>query len=114
MSNDLDLHGWTAVPRSFSTLLEGKPHLHPPRPDTVPSLGFPTTDPLVVRIHDHAKAQLRKETYNHSMRVYYFGTSPLPPFLPFAALAQLRYIRSRGNSISGTQRSPSSAPSSRT
>ena len=77
---EVEQHGWTAVPRSFKTLLEGKPYLNEPTSLVVDDIPWPIDD-LVTRVQKYAKDELREETYNHSMRVFYFGKS-LAPFPP--------------------------------
>lgn len=82
----LETHGWTAQPRDFSAFLGDKKDLPPPEPQTVDRIPLPTT-PLARAVLDYAKKELREETFNHSMRVYYYGiamqthlqpTRPLP------------------------------------
>lgn len=71
----LETHGWTAQPRDFSAFLGEKKDLPPPEPQTVDRIPLPTT-PLARAVLDYAKKELREETFNHSMRVYYYGTHP--------------------------------------
>lgn len=66
-------HGWTAQPRDVSVFLGDKKGLKKPVPQTVDSITFPTT-PLAKAVLEYAKRELREETFNHSMRVYYYGT----------------------------------------
>lgn len=72
------LHGWTAVPVDAAAVLQGKPYLNPPTPLLAKDIPFPSSDPLVSRVQKYAKEQLPPQTYNHSMRVFYWGISPLP------------------------------------
>lgn len=76
------LHGWTAVPVDAAAVLQGKPYLNPPTPLLAKDIPFPSSDPLVSRVQKYAKEQLPPQTYNHSMRVFYWGISPplCPPF----------------------------------
>jgi cyanamide hydratase len=75
ISNDtIALHGWTAVPRDANAILKGKPYIHKPEALLVKDMEFPSEDPLVARIQQYAKEKLPPQTYNHSMRVYYFCT----------------------------------------
>ena len=69
----LETHGWTAQPRSVSTFLGNGPTLQAPSPQTVASIPLPST-PLAKAVLDYAKKELREETFNHSMRAYYYGT----------------------------------------
>lgn len=66
-------HGWTAVPLDADAIFQGKPYLHEPTPVLVKDMHFPSDDPLVARIQQYAKEQLPLQTYNHSMRVFYWG-----------------------------------------
>lgn len=75
------LHGWTAVPVDAAAVLQGKPYLNPPTPLLAKDIPFPSSDPLVSRVQKYAKEQLPPQTYNHSMRVFYWGISP-PPYVP--------------------------------
>lgn len=77
------LHGWTAVPVDAADVLQGKEYLHPPTPLLTKDIPFPSSDPLVGRIQAYAREQLPRQTYNHSMRVFYWGTPPLqaPPIV---------------------------------
>lgn len=69
----LETYGWTAQPRSVSTFLGDKEDLQAPVPQTVDSISLPST-PLAKAVLDYAKQELKEETFNHSMRVYYYGT----------------------------------------
>ena len=69
----LETDGWTAQPRSFSTFLGDTNALKAPEPQRVDNIPLPTT-PLANAVLDYAKQELREETFNHSMRVYYYGT----------------------------------------
>lgn len=72
-SDPITVHGWTAVPRDTSILLGGKEYIHKPEPLLIKDMKFPSEDPLVTRIQEYAREKLPPQTYNHSMRVYYFG-----------------------------------------
>ncbi len=66
-------HGWTAVPLDPNAIFKGKPYLNPPTPLLVRDMPFPSDDPIVVQAQQYAKEQLPQQTYNHGMRVYYWG-----------------------------------------
>lgn len=72
MSNSVQDFGFTALPRDPNVILDGKKSLTDPRPLSVNDIPVPIT-PLARKVQEYAKAELRPETYNHSMRVYYFG-----------------------------------------
>lgn len=67
-------HGWTAVPVDPEAIFKGKPYLYKPTPILVKEIKFPSDDPIVAKVQQYAKETLPLPTYNHSMRVFYFGT----------------------------------------
>lgn len=75
--NEEERNGWTAVPIDASKLFNGKPYRKIPSPLKVTDISFPHGDPIVSKIQDYAKEKLPIETYNHSMRVYYYGKNIL-------------------------------------
>jgi len=77
-------YGWTAVPRSFTTLLSESQTALPSTPApayTISSLPFPSSH-LVTSIRAYASKELPIETFNHSMRVYYYGLAILNHAFP--------------------------------
>ncbi|KAH8652052.1 urea hydro-lyase cyanamide [Xylariales sp. PMI_506] len=72
-AEDIAKHGWTAVPVDSNVIFGNKPYLHEPAPMTIAEIPFPSDDPIVAEVQAYAKEQLSEPTYNHSMRVYYFG-----------------------------------------
>jgi len=77
MSNSaVKKYGWTAVPRKVETLLQQSEASGPAKPISVSSIKLPDS-PLVKAVHDYAKRELAIETFNHSMRVYYYGQAIL-------------------------------------
>ena len=74
----LETHGWTAQPRSVSTFLGDKKGLQATVPQTVNSIPLPSTS-LAKAVLDYAKQELKEETFNHSMRVYYYGYTTQNP-----------------------------------
>ncbi|KAJ9669582.1 hypothetical protein H2201_000449 [Coniosporium apollinis] len=71
MSDSHDKYGWTAVPRSQSVLLkDAQPK--DPEPLKVSDIDLPSS-PVIDQVHEYAKKNLPEETYNHSMRVFYYG-----------------------------------------
>ena len=72
MNDEIELHGWTAVPRDPKVFLSKRSKNKEPEPLLIDDLPFPI-DELVTKVQEFAKSELREETYNHSMRVYYFG-----------------------------------------
>lgn len=82
MSNPaIEKYGWTAVPRKVSTLLAQSPTASSPaKPVLASTIELPRS-PLVKTVHQYTKEKLAVETFNHSMRVYYYGSVLL--FLSF-------------------------------
>jgi cyanamide hydratase len=64
-------HGWTAVPSDSNAILKGRPYIHKPEPLLVKDMTFPSED-VVTKVQQYAKEKLAPQTYNHSMRVFYF------------------------------------------
>ncbi|KAK4240512.1 hypothetical protein C8A03DRAFT_41934 [Achaetomium macrosporum] len=75
-------HGWTAVPVDADAIFKGKPYLHEPSALLVDDIHFPSDDPIVAKVQQYAKEQLPAQTYNHSMRVFYFATAILTQQFP--------------------------------
>ncbi|KAI9850218.1 MAG: hypothetical protein M1838_005988 [Thelocarpon superellum] len=65
-------YGFTAVPRNVDVLLQGQTRVHAPKAVLVADVPLPDT-PLAAEVLTYAQTKLPVETYNHSMRVYYFG-----------------------------------------
>ena len=76
MAEAIHEYGWTAVPRDPNILLNGKRNVKDPQPMPVSSVKVPATR-LATTILEYARRELREETFNHSMRVYYYGSCPL-------------------------------------
>lgn len=80
MSKTIEDNGWTAVPKSLEKLLAN--HKNPkskPAPLRVEDMALPSS-PVVDIVMKHAKHDLPEQTFSHSMRVYYYGTSKTHPF----------------------------------
>lgn len=68
---DHDHHGWTAVPRSLDAFLKD---IDKSKVKDIPLslIKFPTSE-VTKRTKDYAQQELPEPTYNHSMRVFYWG-----------------------------------------
>ncbi|ROT37176.1 cyanamide hydratase [Sodiomyces alkalinus F11] len=77
VNDDIKKNGWDACPLNPAKVLKGKSFLHEPKSLPVDDIPFPSDDPVVAKAQEYAKAKLPEQTYNHSMRVYYFGTTIL-------------------------------------
>lgn len=71
MEDTVASNGWTCVPVDAAKIFPGG-RLREPEPLLVKDIDFPK-DPLVDKIQRYAKDKLPWQTYNHSMRVFYFG-----------------------------------------
>lgn len=71
--NDVAKNGWNACPLNPAKILKGKPFLTQPGPLSVSDIEFPSNDPVVAKTQRYVQDRLPEQTYNHSMRVYYFG-----------------------------------------
>jgi cyanamide hydratase len=72
MSDTIEQFGFTAVPRSLDKLIAAHSTKTASRPVAVQEIDLPDT-PLAASIHAYAKQNLPRQTFNHSMRVYYYG-----------------------------------------
>ncbi|KAI5224718.1 hypothetical protein AUEXF2481DRAFT_827 [Aureobasidium subglaciale EXF-2481] len=73
MSDETKDNGWTAVSRSLEKLLANRKDTNSKAsPLRVEDMPLPDS-PLAKSIMKHAQEHLPKQTFSHSMRVYYFG-----------------------------------------
>lgn len=72
----VEKYGWTAVPRKVELLLQLSEASGPAKPILVSSMKLPNST-LVQVVKEYAQKELAIETFNHSMRVYYYGLAPL-------------------------------------
>jgi cyanamide hydratase len=77
MSNPaIEKYGWQAVPINLKTLLsQSQASSNPAKPVSVSSVSLPDS-PLAKAVHEYAQKELPIETFNHSMRVFYYGMLP--------------------------------------
>lgn len=80
MSDPISTHGWTAVPRDAATVLNTRQEIKDPSAHRVQDISIPQT-PLANAVTEYAKRELSEQTFNHSMRVYFYGTIPDAPSL---------------------------------
>lgn len=74
MSHEQQQNGWTAVPVSGKEIIEAHGPIEIPHPYTVKEIPFPSDDAIVVQAQSFVRHKLSTEAYNHSMRVFYWGT----------------------------------------
>ncbi|KAH8598980.1 urea hydro-lyase cyanamide [Bisporella sp. PMI_857] len=77
----VEKYGWIAVPRDVSILLSKSANNGSADPIQVSSITVPST-PLSDAVHQYAQSRLPVETFNHSMRVYYYGVAILSHAFP--------------------------------
>lgn len=82
----LEQHGWPAVSRSLSTLLSSRPRPTPSTPLNVSDIPVPQS-PLIDQVTAYAKQRLSRQTFHHSMRVYYFSRAMLLQHFPSRKLS---------------------------
>jgi cyanamide hydratase len=67
-------YGFVAVPRDIQAILKGRPYVNVPTPQTINSIKIP--DSYVARaVQQYAKRELPEPVYNHSVRVFYYGSA---------------------------------------
>lgn len=82
MSNPaIEKYGWTAVPHKVSSLLEQSESKGPAPTIDISSVPLPSS-PLSKAVHEYAQRELPVETFNHSMRVFYYGSAILQHSFP--------------------------------
>lgn len=70
-TQDISTDGWEAVPRSQSKILA---HADKNAPAKIKADDIKLPDSEVVKkTYEYAKEKLPEQTFNHSMRVYYYG-----------------------------------------
>jgi cyanamide hydratase len=71
MADPIELYGFTAVPRSLSKLLETTAE-NPPAKVAAKEIAVPDSE-IARKVYAYAKEHLSEQTFNHSMRVFYYG-----------------------------------------
>ncbi|EPS39136.1 hypothetical protein H072_7089 [Dactylellina haptotyla CBS 200.50] len=74
MTTDISANGWTAVPVDAGAIFGSKPYINTPDAVAVSDVHFPIEDAVVAEVDTFVKARLPRQTYNHSLRVFYFCT----------------------------------------
>jgi len=70
-----DVHGWTAVPRSLEKFLSSANKVDT-KPYSVSDIQVPSSE-VAQKTLSYAKSNLPTPTFNHSMRVFYYGSALL-------------------------------------
>ncbi|CAG8135454.1 unnamed protein product [Penicillium olsonii] len=71
--HDTAANGWTSMPANAGAIFGDQPFINKPEPLSLGGIKFPFEDPTVAKTLEYAKKTLHHETYNHSMRVYFYG-----------------------------------------
>jgi cyanamide hydratase len=71
-NQELAGNGWTAVPRSQAKVLGQLENGFEPANIKVDDIKVPDSD-VAKKTYEYAKRELPGKTFNHSMRVYYYG-----------------------------------------
>ncbi|KAF2188205.1 putative cyanamide hydratase [Zopfia rhizophila CBS 207.26] len=79
-NQELRAHGWTAVPRAQSKVLSHVDKNNPAK-ISIKDISLPDSD-VVKKTYEYAKSKLPEQTFNHSMRVYYYGAAIVKYHLP--------------------------------
>lgn len=69
--DEVGANGWTGVPANAGAIFVDR--TLNPVPLSLEEVKFPAEEPIVSKAAEYAKAVLDAETFNHSMRVYYYG-----------------------------------------
>ncbi|KAL2847132.1 hypothetical protein BJX68DRAFT_276962 [Aspergillus pseudodeflectus] len=72
-NHEVGANGWTAVPVDAGAIFVNRPFINEPKPISIEEIKFPAEDPVVDKTVQYAQTVLDPQTFNHSMRVYYFG-----------------------------------------
>ncbi|KAL7940710.1 hypothetical protein V8C42DRAFT_336760 [Trichoderma barbatum] len=80
--DEIASNGWTSVRRHAGTLFGDRPSTTVPLPLPITELGFPSSDSVVAKTVNYAKAMLPPQTFNHSMRTYHFGMAITKLYFP--------------------------------
>ncbi|KAF7597022.1 hypothetical protein BBP40_011388 [Aspergillus hancockii] len=71
--DEVEVNGWTSVPANAGAIFGDKSFINAVEALSIDEIKFPINDPVVERTVGYAKTVLPLETFNHSMRVYYYG-----------------------------------------
>ncbi|KAJ5794946.1 hypothetical protein N7457_001545 [Penicillium paradoxum] len=72
---EIAANGWTSTPANAGTIFGDQPFINEPEFLDLNDIQFPFDDPTVAKTLKYAKGTLHHETFNHSMRVYFYGMS---------------------------------------
>ncbi|RAK96188.1 putative cyanamide hydratase [Aspergillus ibericus CBS 121593] len=71
--DEVKANGWTSMPANAGAIFKDLSFLERVAAIPLDEIKFPHDDPVVAKTAQYAKATLHPGTFNHSMRVYYYG-----------------------------------------
>lgn len=72
-NQEIASNGWTCTPADAGAIFGDRPFINKPEALSLDDIKFPYDDPIVSKTIKYAKETLHPETFNHSMRVYFYG-----------------------------------------
>lgn len=70
---EIAANGWTSTAANAGAIFGDQPFINKPNALCLADIKFPFDDPTVAKTLKYAKETLHSETFNHSMRVYFYG-----------------------------------------
>lgn len=70
---EIAANGWTSTPANAGAIFGDQPFTNKPESLYLTDIKFPFDDPTVAKTLKYSKETLHPETFNHSMRVYFYG-----------------------------------------
>lgn len=70
---EIAANGWTSTAANAGAIFGDRPFINKPNALCLTDIKFPFDDPTVTKTVKYAKETLHLETFNHSMRVYFYG-----------------------------------------
>ncbi|KAL5364713.1 cyanamide hydratase [Aspergillus floccosus] len=80
-------NGWSSMPVNAGAIFGDQPFINKPGPLSLSDIAFPFDDPTVAKTLNYAKETLHPKTFNHSMRVYFYGMAITKQQFPEQAAA---------------------------
>ncbi|KAJ5199825.1 cyanamide hydratase [Penicillium cf. griseofulvum] len=84
---EIAANGWTSMPANAGAIFRDGPFINKPESLSLREIAFPFDDPTVTKTLQYAKEKLHPETFNHSMRVYFYGMAITKQQFPKQAAA---------------------------
>ncbi|PLB49190.1 cyanamide hydratase [Aspergillus steynii IBT 23096] len=86
-NQEIAANGWTSTPANAGAIFGDRPFINKPEALSLDAIQFPFDDPVVAKTLKYAKEILHPETFNHSMRVYFYGMAITKQQFPAQAAA---------------------------